>query len=147
MSHPEPLTMRNTHVSVIDDSIEVLTLLRELLQEEHYTVTTTTLAPGSWDHIAALQPDLLMLDLAVGNRLGWDLLERLQREPLTWDIPAIVFSTDPPLLHRAERRADRYAGRRFFLKPFDIDDLMTAVDELVESAEPDEPSADRAAAQ
>lgn len=146
MNYPGQLTVRNKSVLVIDESIDVLALLRELLQGERYAVTTSTVAPGTWNQIAALQPDLLLIDLAVENDLGWTLLERLKREPLSWEIPVIVLSTDPDLLRRAEQQADRYAERRFFRKPFDIDELMTAVGELAGAAEPDFPPIDRLAA-
>jgi DNA-binding NarL/FixJ family response regulator len=36
--------------------------------------------PNSFAQIAVLQPDALIVDIVVGQRVGWDLLERLQAE-------------------------------------------------------------------
>ena len=77
------------------------------------------------------KPDLLMIDLVIGQKYGWQLLEELQQQASTRAIPVIVFSTDPHLLSRARNHADHFGGQRFMLKPFDIDELDRAVHELI----------------
>jgi CheY-like chemotaxis protein len=59
--------------------------------------------PRTWDQIAALQPDLLVIDLSPLSRAGWDLLEQLHAQGVTGRIPIIVTSTDPGQLERVER--------------------------------------------
>ncbi|HLI50424.1 MAG TPA: response regulator [Thermomicrobiaceae bacterium] len=145
MGQTEQPAPRNKHVFVIDGSVDILSMIRELLQDERYNVTTTNFVPRTWEQIAGLQPDLLMVDLVAGYRVGWDLLERLQLETLTRNIPVIVFSTDAKLLRRAEQQADRFGGQRFIIKPFDVDELLAAVNELVGTAESGDPSNDEPA--
>ncbi len=130
--HLEP---GNKHVFVVNGSVMVLEFIRELLQAEHYNVTTTNYVPRTWDQIAALQPNLLMVDLVVGQDVGWELLEHLQQEANTRDIPVIVFSTDQALLEQAIEQKQHYGGQRFLAKPFDIQDLLTMVWELIGPAE------------
>lgn len=90
--------------------------------------------PLTFEHIAALEPALLMVDLVVGERAGWDLLDRQQAEAETRGVPVIVFSTDPALLERA-RTLDTPGGtRRFLAKPFDLTELLGLVDELIGTA-------------
>ncbi len=124
-------TRRNKHVFVINGSIDVLTLVRELLQEDEFNVTTTNFVPNTWDQIEALQPNLLMIDLVVGERAGWNLLERLHQQASTMNIPVIIFSTDSELLETAKVQREAFGGRRFILKPFDVDVLLEAVHELI----------------
>lgn len=50
------------------------------------------------------------------------------------DIPTIVVSTTPALLDEAREHPERFAGQRFPQKPFDLDDLLKAVEELIGSA-------------
>jgi len=132
-AEPTIKTHQNKHVFVINGEVGVLELIRELLQDERYNVTTTNFVPRTWDQIDALQPDLLMVDLTVGQRAGWDLLEKLQIEATTRNIPVIVFSTDPKLLEEAERKTERFGGQRYLAKPFDIEDLIQAVHDLIGS--------------
>jgi CheY-like chemotaxis protein len=65
-----------------------------LVQDQRFNVTTTTYVPWTFDQIAALHPDLLIVDLALRRQAGWELLERLQVEGLTRLIPVVVTSTE-----------------------------------------------------
>jgi DNA-binding response OmpR family regulator len=68
------------HIFAINGSPDFLNIVRDLFQEEAYNVTTTNFVPNSFAQIAVLQPDALIVDIVVGQRVGWDLLERLQAE-------------------------------------------------------------------
>jgi CheY-like chemotaxis protein len=65
------------HIFAINGSPDFLNIVRELFQEEAYNVTTTNFVPTSFDQIAMAQPDALIVDVVVGERAGWDLLEQL----------------------------------------------------------------------
>ena len=119
------------HIFVINGSPVFLDVMRDLLQDEHYNVTTTNFAPRSFEQIAALQPSMLIVDVAIGQKAGWELLERLNADASTEQIPVLVVSTDPALLARAEEQANRYGGSRFLNKPFNLDAVLEAVHELI----------------
>jgi len=127
----ESTQMQRQHVMVINGAPVFLNLMRELLQDERYNVTTSNFVPTSFDQIAGMRPSLLIIDLAVHQLAGWDLLERLALEAMTRDLPVIVVSTDPRLLERAEADRVRYGGRAWIAKPFDIDDLLREIDRLI----------------
>jgi CheY-like chemotaxis protein len=88
-----------------------------LVQDQRFNVTTTTYVPRTFDQIAALQPDLLIVDLALRRQAGWELLVRLQVEGLTRLIPVVVTSTDPMLLRRADAQRERFGGDHYMVKP------------------------------
>ncbi len=102
MGDDERRQMGRKHIFVVNGAPEFLNFVRELLQEEDYNVTTTNYVPRTFDQIEALGPDLLLIDLKVGKRAGWDLLEEIQASAITQGIPVVVTSTDPRLLERAE---------------------------------------------
>lgn len=126
---------RNKRVFVINESVEVLRLIRDLLQSEGYCVTIATVESLNWEDIPDLHPDLVMIDLVPGHQKGWDLLERLRQEVGTQRIPIIISSTDPRLVGRAQQYAERYGGERYIAKPFEIDELFQDVDDLIGTAE------------
>src|SRR5258708_1477693 len=105
------------HIFAINGAPEFLNLVRELFQEEGYNVTTTNFVPKSFDQVAALQPDAVIVDVVVGQQAGWDLLERLHGEVETRGIPVLVVSTNPLLLEEAQAQADRYGSHRYLGKP------------------------------
>jgi chemosensory pili system protein ChpA (sensor histidine kinase/response regulator) len=115
------------HVYVLNAAPAVRRLLADLLESEAYRVTATTFAPASFGQIAGLQPDLLVLDLAVGAREGWDLLAELHAEAATHRIPIVILSTDPAHLERAWDQVARYGAHGVLQGPFDLDDLLALV--------------------
>jgi putative two-component system response regulator len=127
----ETVQMARQHIFVANGSVFVLDLVREILQDERYNVTTTNYVPNTFDHIQALAPDLLILDLALEERAGWELLARLQADAMTRGVPVIVFSTDPDLLERAQAVSVPGGTRRFLTKPFHLSALLGLVDELI----------------
>ena len=125
---------RRPHVFGINSSPEFLNIVRELFQEEGYNVTTTNFAPNSFAQIEALQPDALIIDIAIGQEAGWELLEQLGADADTAGIPVLVISTDPRLLERAEAQANRYGHHRYLAKPLDLEAMLTHIQEMIEEA-------------
>jgi DNA-binding response OmpR family regulator len=122
------------HVFMVNHDPKFLDLVRELLQDASYNVTTTNYVPRTWDQIAALQPDLLVIDLSRLSGAGWDLLEQLHAQGVTQRIPVIVTSTDPGLLARVELERDRYGGDKLVTKPFHVEALLDAIQALIGTA-------------
>ena len=130
----EQRRMERKHIFAVNGSSAFLNILRELLEEELYNITTTNFVPRTYDQIETLQPDLIIIDLVVGVQAGWELLERLQAEAVTRAIPVLITSTDPRLLERARVDAARYGVHPSLAKPLDLDELMGAIHDLIGEA-------------
>ena len=130
----EPSQERRKHIFAINTSPAFLNVVRELFQEEGYNVTTTNFAPASFEQIEALQPDVLIIDIAIGQEAGSELLERLGADADTDGIPVLVLSTDLRLLQRAQEQAARYGTHRYLEKPFDLDALLSHIQEMIGAA-------------
>jgi CheY-like chemotaxis protein len=81
-----------------------------------------------------LHPDALIVDIAIGQEAGWELLEQLDADADTAGIPVLVVSTDPRLLAHAEAHAARYGAHRFLEKPLDLDAMLHAIREMLGEA-------------
>src|SRR3954467_11527113 len=88
-----PEQMRRQHIFGVNGSIEFLDVVRELLQDEHYNVTTTNFVPRTFHQIETARPSLLVVDLCHGEQAGWDLLTELRQQAATRQIPVILVST------------------------------------------------------
>jgi CheY-like chemotaxis protein len=126
-----PSQEQREHIFAINTSPEFLNIVRELFQEEGYNVTTTNFAPNSFAQIEALRPDALIIDIAIGQEAGWELLEQVSADADTAGIPALVLSTDPRLLERAQTQASRYGNHRYLAKPLDLDAMLQAIREMI----------------
>lgn len=125
---------RRKHIMMVDSSQVFLEIIGELLEDERYGVTTSNYVPEIFTQIALLTPDLIIVDLAITERAGWELLEKLELETLTRNIPVIVTSTNHLLLERALANKERYGFDNYLVKPFDLDALLAAIEELIGSA-------------
>ena len=105
--------------------------MRELFQEEGYNVTTTNFAPQLLRPDRSPQTDALIIDIAIGEQAGWDLLKQLDADADTAGIPALILSTDPRFLARAETHAARYGNHRFLAKPLDLEAMLQAIQEMI----------------
>ena len=126
-----PAQMRRKHVFVVNGSVEFLDVVRELLQDERYNVTTTNFVPRTFHQIETANPSLLVVDLCHGEQAGWDLLVELRKEAATRRIPVVLVSTSQRLLERAEAEQALWGGDRYLLKPFDLETLLRLVRELI----------------
>jgi CheY-like chemotaxis protein len=126
-----PEQMQRQHIFVVNGSAAFLDVVRELLQEELYNVTTTNFVPKTFKQIETAQPSLLIVDLIHGERAGWDLLAEVRLEAATREIPVILVSTSEQLLEKAKTEQVIWGGDRYFLKPFSLDALLQAIQELV----------------
>jgi len=116
------------HIFVVNGEPSFLNLMRDLPQDEAYNVTTTNFVPATLEQIIALDPGVLIIDLAVGKRSGWDLLERLHATAATAGIPVIVVSTQPTYLAQARDQAVRYGAVGHLSKPFDREDMLALIE-------------------
>ena len=84
---------RLPHVLVIDDFQEILDLLRELLEEEGYRVTTSRALPAM-DSVKTLAPDIILQDLRIaGTQEGRTFLTLSRLDPELARIPLILSTT------------------------------------------------------
>jgi CheY-like chemotaxis protein len=107
--------MQRQHIFVVNGSADFLDVVRDLLQDEHYNVTTTNFVPHTFKQIEIARPSLLIIDLIHGEMAGWDLLAELRHEAATRDIPVILVSTSKQLLEKAETERVIWAGWRSLL--------------------------------
>ena len=126
-----PEQMQRQHVFVVNGSADFLDVVRELLQDEHYNVTTTNFVPRTFKQIEIARPSLLIIDLIHGEMAGWDLLAELRDEAATREIPVILVSTSRQLLEKAEAERVIWGGDRYVLKPFSLDALLHPIEELI----------------
>jgi CheY-like chemotaxis protein len=141
---------RQSHVLIINDTQEILSLMAELLEEEGYRVTTW-LALLDMDKVKALAPDVVVQDLLFEGmqETGWKFLQLMRLDPELARIPLILCTAAVRTINEPEmaEQLDRL-GVRVVLKPFLIEDLLSAISgaltaqTLIDQATDEQPSGD-----
>ena len=117
----------NKKILVVDDEPDILEFLWVILEEEGYTVATT----DKGEYVEKLHngglPDLILLDVLLSGKDGREIVKQLKSQEDTKHIPVIMFSAHPS----AEATARACGADDFLAKPFDIDELLTKVANLL----------------
>ncbi len=126
-------------ILAIDDRANLLALLRMILEDERYQVSVLQDAASAVSRIRADPPDLVILDLKLGETSGVDILESLRAHASTADIPVIVYTAAvieaETVANLIESNPTRYANVSVLQKPFDLDALLARVQEVLGAAE------------
>jgi len=113
-------------ILVIDDEASFRASMERTL-DPHYRVTAFDGATWTFSQVAALAPDLLMLDVMLADQGAFELCRSLRADPRFAAVPILFFT---PL--RTEEQYRRYrsaGGSRFLNKVIDRRHLLTAVEE------------------
>ena len=113
-------------ILIVDDDTDILFVLKMMLELEGYEVELNSeankiLLPGS------AKPDLLLLDIWMGNYDGREICQQIKQDPATSDIPVILISASRDI----EQSAKDSGANDFLAKPFEQKDLLKKIAELV----------------
>jgi CheY-like chemotaxis protein len=123
------MTDSQKHIAVMNDDAMYLDLMNDLLTDEGYRVTLIRESRKAYELIKAEPPDLVILDIRMGNELtGFELIALLLLDPVTRQIPLIVASADSQAL-REHAAQLAHQNVPVLAKPFDLEDLLRLINE------------------
>ena len=109
--------------------------MRRVLEDEDYQVALLQNGLDALDQVKSQLPDLLILDLKLGEISGQDVLKALKQDPVTQEIPVIVYTAavleaeEVSQLIKAE--STTYQNVQVVQKPFDLDRLLDLVGQML----------------
>ena len=130
------LMARNVSILVVDDEEDIQEVLREILEPEGYAVTA---AKSGSEALAALKQDrgfsLVLLDFRLHDISGFDFVAAVGGE-LLGKVPVVMLSATAGL--KQLKLPPGVVGA--ICKPFDIEELLEAVQRYIRGSSPDIPS-------
>ena len=129
------------NILVIDDDVQLVDTVKTLLEAVGYQVSFSYQSEKGFELAKQLKPDLILLDIMFAGPPGPDGVEisrRFHEDPDLKDTPVIVVSgvkqaLDMPIRIEPD---DAYMPVRAFLeKPFKPNQLLTAIEEVLGSAD------------
>ena len=120
-----------SRILVIDDERSILDLFRTILEPEGYTIHLSQSASEALSAVEHVQPDLIILDMKLGQQNdGMLLLQQLKSYPPTKDIPLLLCTAALNKVREHEETL-RQQDIPVLSKPFDIDELLHQVEQLL----------------
>ena len=121
--------MKNTTVLIVEDSLEIQTLLEFNFHKAGYNVIIASDGDEGLDLAEECQPDVIILDWMMPQKSGIEVLKKLRRREATADTPVIMLTAkaeEHDKLLGLEKGADDYV-----VKPFSPAELIARTGALL----------------
>jgi DNA-binding response OmpR family regulator len=136
-TQPAPRKSATRKVLVIDDSLMLLSFVKEILSEANCEVTTAATAQEGLSAAAGDPPDLVLLDYVLPDMKGDEVCQRLADNAATASVPIVYMSGFGTDLPADEIRSPSVIGS--LNKPFTSDLLIKTVENYMPK-DPNEPA-------
>ena len=114
-------------VLVADDSASIRILLKDVLSMENYDIVGEAVdGADALEKYEQLQPDVLLLDLAMPKMSGLEVLEQLQ--PKYPQMKVIVITANGS--EQVYKECKKYGAIGYIDKPFDFKDVLAQIEEV-----------------
>ena len=116
-------------ILIAEDSQTSVEILRRALADTGHELVVAKDGEHVESMIAAERPDLVILDIILPKRNGFELCRALRKNPATENLPIIVLSS-------MDRESDRFWGLKqganaYLTKPVEATELVATVRELL----------------
>lgn len=118
-------------VLLVEDEPNIVEAIRFLLSRDGYQVDTHSDGKTALDAVERRSPDLIILDVMLPNRSGYDILQDLRAQASTQDLPVLMLTARGQKHDRD--MAAKYGASAFMTKPFSNAEILDAVRGLVGS--------------
>ncbi len=121
-------------VLIVDDEPNIVAALDYLLRRSGYEVYVAADGEAALRQVQAVSPDLVLLDIMIPERSGYDVCQRIREHP-EWSKIRIV------MLSAKGREAERSKGLSlgadaYITKPFSNAELVARIGELLRERGP-----------
>ena len=113
--------MNYRRVLLVEDEPALRRVIARNLTSRGLDVAEAGTVAEALDDLNAETPDLILLDINLPDRSGWDVLRDLQRRRIA--VPTIVVSA----VRVSQSRLDEFRPMAYLPKPFPIDALLRLV--------------------
>ncbi|MFZ6029332.1 MAG: substrate-binding domain-containing protein [Chloroflexota bacterium] len=129
---PEDAHRENQRILIVDDDIRILETFTRMLRDWSPQVEVLTAQRGA-DALASIhrhQPDLVLLDLAMPEMDGFEVLESMRHDPASRDIPVIILSGQK-LTQETIRRLNTGVETILHKDLYSVDEVSTHIETIL----------------
>lgn len=123
------MTEKNKKILIIDDDLRMDRMLTFLFDSQGFIVKFSERGRDAFELLNDYRPDVILLDLLIPEMDGFEICDKIKKDPLLKNIPVIVLSALPSHAHKD--RALSLGACDYIEKPFVAVDLLNKVKEVV----------------
>ena len=115
-------------VLLVEDEPNIIEAISFLLERDGWTVRIHSQGDDAVDAVLRVAPDVLVLDVMLPGRSGFDILRDLRSNTATKDLPILMLTARGQTKDR--ELAESYGVSHFMTKPFSNDEMLGKVRDL-----------------
>lgn len=116
-------------ILLIEDEPNIAQALSFILKRDGWAVTTHEDGRTAFEAIMRHAPDLVMLDVMLPGRSGYDILQDVRGDAAMADLPVLMLTARGQIKDR--EMAERLGVSRFMTKPFSNAEILACIRELL----------------
>lgn len=116
-------------VLLIEDEPNIIEAISFILKRDGWIVATHSDGKSAIAAIERHAPDVVILDVMLPGRSGFDILQDLRDDEATQDLPVLMLTARGQIKDR--EMAQRLGASRYMTKPFSNAEVLECIRELV----------------
>ena len=126
--------MEQKKILVVDDDPNMVAAVEAVLQSGSYNVVTAADGEEGLRKVATEQPDLIILDVVMPGKHGFQVCKEIKADPKFARIPVLmltVYPGDREKLNLSMQEGMTMEAEDYIQKPFDPDEFLNRVKRLM----------------
>lgn len=120
---------KGASILVVDDDPEILAMLTTRLTHRGYQVSSASDGHQALEIAKRDQPDLVLLDVMMPGKSGWEVARALKQDPSTQDIKIVMVTAIGEQVN--EITSPLYGADAHIDKPFEFERLERVISGLI----------------
>lgn len=120
---------KGASILVVDDDPEILAMLTTRLGHRGYNVSSAVDGHGAIEQAKKAKPALVLLDVMMPGKSGWEVARALKQDPATQDIKIVMVTAIGAQVN--ELTSPLYGADAHIDKPFEFEKLERVISELL----------------
>ncbi len=125
--------MAKNKILVIDDNHEMRDMISDLLSLKGYSVETSMTGVGITDKLEDVQPDLIICDIAMPEKDGFEVLEDIRSSDTHGKTPFVFLTAS--MVQSEQERIINTSADGYLMKPYESKKLFELIDTLLTKAD------------
>lgn len=116
-------------ILVIDNYSSILKAFENILQQENFSISTSSHPEDALNLISVIKPEVVILDIKINKPDGIKLLIQIKKSfPY---LPVFIMTAYSNIITR--KIALTYGADEYFVKPFEVEQLLSKLKSLIQS--------------
>ncbi|MCO6382711.1 MAG: response regulator [Vannielia sp.] len=115
-------------VLLVEDEPNIIEAIRFILSRDGWRVDTHSDGATALEAVARARPDVMVLDVMLPGKSGFDILRELRADEATAALPVLMLTAKGQGKDR--ELAMQFGANRFMTKPFSNDEVLDCLREL-----------------